>query len=99
MTYLDYYFRHCWIGGWRQIANTFRIWRDLMTSNYADYALLEEDNPYEECLGWFWASLGQDETLPKAFIEHLQQMVQDIHDGKVETYPIDEVIARVKEES
>ena len=98
MTYFDYYFRHCWIGGWRQIASTFRIWRDLMTGNYADYALLDEDDPYEECLSWFWGSLGEDETLPKAFIEHLEQMVQDIHDGKVKTYPIDEVIARVKEE-
>ena len=88
MTYFDYYFHHCWIGGWR----------DLMTGNYADYALLKEDNPYEECLGWFWGSLGEDETLPKAFIEHLEQMIQDINDGKVKTYPIDEVIARVKEE-
>tara|TARA_S200002703_G_C3680718_1_gene209025 strand:- start:309 stop:608 length:300 start_codon:yes stop_codon:yes gene_type:complete len=98
MTDFDYYFHHCWIGGWREIANTFRIWRDLMTGNYADYALLKEDNPYEECLGWFWGSLGEDETLPKAFIEHLEQMIQDINDGKVKTYPIDEVIARVKEE-
>jgi len=35
---------------------------------------------------------------PKEFLEYLMQMVEDIELGKVETYPIDEVMDRVKRE-
>jgi hypothetical protein len=73
------------------------MWRDLITSNYEDYALLEDDDPYEQCYEWFWCSVNLDETYPKEFLEHLQQMVDDIDSGKVKTYTLDEVMDRVKD--
>jgi len=77
-----------------------------MTGNYADYALMWYDDPYEECYEWFWSSLNIDDTLPKEFLEHLQQMVDDIDSGRVKTVPftremfdeIDELIGDVTEE-
>jgi len=75
----------------------FRNWADLMTSNYTNYALLKEDDPYTECREWFWQILGEDDVYPKAFLEHLMQMVDDIDSGKVKTYPIDEVFYKVKD--
>ena len=59
-----------------------------MTGNYSDYALMWYDDPYEECYEWFWSSLNIDDTYPKEFLEHLQQMVDDIESGKVKTYPV-----------
>ena len=75
----------------------FRNWADLMTSNYTNYALLKEDDPYTECREWFWQILGEDDVYPKAFLEHLMQMVDDIDSGKVKTYPADEVFNKVKD--
>ncbi len=46
------------------------------------------DDSYEECVDWFWQCLGDDDTLPKEFLENLQQMVDDIESGKVKTYPL-----------
>ena len=96
MNWFDYYIGHCWMTGWQSIRGTFRIWCDLMTGNYKDYALLWYDDPYEECVSWFWGSLGEDETYPKEFLEYLQQMVEDIDAGKVKTYPMDRVKDLVK---
>jgi len=87
MTWIDYYINHCWFSGWQNIRGSFRIWRDLMTGNYKDYALMWYDDPYEECLSWFWSQLGEDDTLPKEFLEHLQQMVDDIESRRVKTIP------------
>ena len=70
--------------------NNFKMWRDLISGNYENYALLEEDDPYEECYQWFWTSINLDETLPKEFLEHLQQMVEDIDAGRVKTYSMEE---------
>ena len=75
----------------------FRNWADLMTSNYTNYALLKEDDPYTECREWFWQTLGEDDVYPKVFLEHLMQMVDDIDSGKVKTYPADEVFNKVKD--
>ena len=66
------------------------MWRDLISGNYEGYALLEEDDPYEECYQWFWTSINLDETYPKEFLEYLQQLVDDIDTGKVKTYPMNE---------
>jgi hypothetical protein len=88
MTLIDYYINHCWFVGWQNIRGSFRIWCDLVTGNYKDYSLMWYDDPYEECLSWFWSQLGEDDTLPKHFLEHLQQMVDDIETGKVKTYPL-----------
>ena len=67
-----------------------------MTSDYDSYALLKEDDPETECIEWFWASLNEDDVYPKEFLEHLMQMVEDIELGEVETYSIDEVMDRLK---
>jgi hypothetical protein len=74
------------------------MWADLMGSNYDNYALLPEDDPYNECIEWFWACLNEDDVYPKEFLEYLMQMVEDVELGKVNTYPIDEVIDKVKSE-
>ena len=106
MTWVQYIFTHL-IPSWFQSFNgNFRIWRDLMTGNYKDYALMWYDDPYEECYEWFWSQLGEDDTLPKHFLEHLQQMVDDIDSGRVKTVPftkemfdeIDNLVGDVTEE-
>ena len=68
-----------------------------MTGNYQDYALMWYDNPYEECIDWFWQSLGEDDTLPKEFLEHLQQMADDVATGKVKTYPLEDVLKELEQ--
>lgn len=66
-----------------------------MTGNYEDYALMWYDDPYEECYEWFWTSINMDECLGKDFLEHLQQMVDDIDKGTVKTYSLDEVMGQL----
>jgi hypothetical protein len=90
LNWWEYWIGHCWMTGWQSIGIAFRIWADLMTSNYENYALLKDDDPEQECLEWFWVSLGEDETYPKEFLEHLLQMCDDIETGKEKVYPLDE---------
>ena len=52
------------------------------------------DDPYEECVDWFWQCLGDDDTYSKKFLEHLMQMCEDVELGKVETYSWEEVKER-----
>ena len=65
------------------------MWLDLLTGNYKDYALLPTDDPFKECYEWFWGSLGDDDTLPKQFIEELMQMMEDIESGKEKLIAVD----------
>lgn len=90
LNWWEYWIGHCWMTGWQSIAGAFRIWCDLMTDNYKDYALLHEDDDAEECREWFWVSLGEDNTYPKEFLEYLQQLVEDIESGKEKLIPLDE---------
>jgi len=90
MNWWEYWIGHCWMTGWQSIRGAFRIWADLMGSNYKDYALLKNDDPEQECLEWFWVSLGEDECYPKEFLEYLMQMVDDIETGKEKVYPLEE---------
>jgi hypothetical protein len=90
LNWFEYYFQHCLVTGWAEIGNNFRMWRDLITGNYENYALLEEDDPYEECYDWFWTSINLDETLPKEFLEYLFEMVEKIDTGETKLIPIDE---------
>jgi hypothetical protein len=90
MNWFEYWIGHCWMSGWQSIRGAYRIWSDLMRGNYKDYALLLSDDPYTECLEWFWVSLGEDNTYPREFLDYLQQMVEDIESGKVETIPFTE---------
>jgi len=96
MNWWEYWIGHCWMTGWQSIRMNFRMWANLITSDYDSYALLKEDDPETECIEWFWASLNEDDVYPKEFLEHLMQMVEDIELGKVETYSIDEVMDRLK---
>ena len=93
-TYITDHLLRAWVQSW---TYNFRIWADLMTNNYEGYALLEEDDPYQECYEWFWASINIDDTFPKEFLEHLQQMIDDIDTGKVKTYPAEDILKRMKE--
>ena len=90
LNWFEYYFGHCFQTGWREMWNNFKMWRDLISGNYADYALLKTDDPYQECYEWFWASINMDETYPKEFLEYLMQMVDDIETGKEKLIPLDE---------
>jgi hypothetical protein len=90
MNWWEYWIGHCWMSGWQSIRGAFRIWADLMSSNYKDYALLKNDDPEQECLEWFWGTLGEDECYPKEFLEYLMQMVDDIETGKEKVIPMDE---------
>ena len=96
MNWWEYWIGHCWMTGWQSIRMNFRMWANLITSDYDSYALLKEDDPETECIEWFWASLNEDDVYPKEFLEYLMQMVEDIELGKVETYSIDEVMDRLK---
>ena len=90
LNWWEYWIGHCWMTGWQSISMTFRIWADLMTSNYDGYALMKEDDPESECIEWFWASLNEDDVYPKEFLEYLMKMADDVETGKVETYPLTE---------
>jgi len=90
LNWWEYWIGHCWMTGWQTIRHNFRIWADLMRSNYDNYALLKEDDPETECLEWFWLGLNEDEVYPKEFLEYLQQMVNDIETGKEKLIPMDE---------
>ena len=96
MTWTQYIFQHLIPTGLRSFRDNFRMWRDLISSNYEGYALLEDDDPYQQCYEWFWTSINLDETYPKEFLEHLQQMVDDIDSGKVKTYTLDEVMEELR---
>lgn len=88
MNWFEYWIGHCWMTGWQSIRGAYKIWGDLLTGNYEGYALLKEDDPYTECYEWFWATLNEDETLPKEFLEYLMQLADDVETGKVKTYPM-----------
>jgi len=98
MNWFEYWIGHCWMTGWQSIRMNFRMWADLMGSNYAAYALPRTvEDPEEECKEWFWASLNEDDVYDKEFLEYLMQMVEDIELGKVETYSMDEVMDKLKD--
>ena len=94
LSWWDYWIGHCWMTGWQSIKYSFQNWADLMTGNWKDYALMFYDDPYEECNSCFWSYLGEDDTLPKEFLEHLQEMVDRIETGKEKVYPMDEDFMR-----
>ena len=97
MTHLEYIKQHLFPSWVQQWTCNFRIWADLMTNRYDCYALLEEDDPEQECYEWFWASINMDDTLPKEFLESLYQMMDDIDSGKVRTYPAENVLKRLED--
>jgi hypothetical protein len=90
LNWWEYWIGHCWMTGWQSIRGAFRIWADLMTDNFADYSLLQTDDPFTECYEWFWVSLGEDECYPKEFLEYLMEMVDRIDRGEEKLIPMDE---------
>jgi hypothetical protein len=87
MTQIDYIFGHLfptWLSTWRF---NFKVWADLMTSNYEVYACPWDENPEKECYEWFWASLNLDDTFSKEFLEGLQRTVDLIDEGKIKLIP------------
>jgi hypothetical protein len=91
LNWWEYWIGHCWMTGWQSIHGAFRIWSDLMTDNFDDYALPRfVEDPFEECRDWFWVSLGEDNTYPREFLEYLQKLVDDIETGKEKAIPMDE---------
>jgi len=76
--------------GWQSIRMNFRMWADLMGSNYENYALLKNDDPEQECLEWFWVALGEDDTYPKYFLEDLLEMMRRVDSGEEKLIPMDE---------
>ena len=96
MTWFEYITTHLIPTSFRSFNDNFRMWRDLITGNYENYGLLKDDDPYQECYEWFWASINLDETYPKEFLEYLQQMVDDIDTGKVKTYSFEEVMEELR---
>ena len=91
LNWWEYWIGHCWMTGWQSISGAFRIWADLMGSNYHNYALPRTaEDPEQECLEWFWVTLGEDDTYPREFLEYLLQMVDDIETGKEELIPMNE---------
>ena len=99
LNWWEYHIGHCWMTGWQSIRGAFRIWADLMGSNYKDYALPRTvEDPEEECIEWFWVTLGEDEVYPKEFLEYLMQMAEDVDTGKVETFPMEDVMKELKED-
>ena len=92
MTWTEYIFTHLIPTWFSSFNDNFRMWRDLMTGNYENYALLKDDDPFQECYEWFWTSINLDETYPKEFLEYLHQMIDDIDSGKVKTYPLEDVM-------
>ena len=77
--------------GWQSIVSAFRIWCDLMTDNYKDYALLPEDDDSEECREWFWVALGEDNVYSKEFLEYLQDLASQVDRGDVKTFSLEEI--------
>ena len=56
------------------------------------------DDPYDECVDWFWQCLGDDDTLPKEFLEGLLEMCDRIDRGEEKLIPMDEdFMNRLKE--
>jgi hypothetical protein len=91
MNWWDYWINHCWMTGWQSIRMNFRVWANLMGSNYEELSIMSSvDDPEAECIEWFWVGLNDDDVYPKEFLEYLMQMVDDIETGKVKTYPLDE---------
>ena len=97
MNWWQYWVGHCWMTGWQSIRSNFRMWSDLMGSNYESYALPRTvEDAEQECIEWFWASLVEDNVYPKDFLEYLMQMVDDIDTGKEKVYPMDDVMKNLK---
>lgn len=90
LTWIEYIWFSCILQGWYHFGCSFRNWADLMGNNYKGYGILPEDDDLEWCIDYFWGSL-EDEIYSKEFLESLLQMCDDVKNGRVETYSMNEV--------
>ena len=89
MSWIEYIFTHLIPTWFQTFNNNFVMWRDLITGDYKNYALLKDDDPFQECYEWFWSSINMDETYPKEFLEYLLQLADDVETGKEKLIPFD----------
>lgn len=89
MNLFKYYTEHVIPVGFGTIWSAFRIWKDLMMSNYSSYVLLKNDDPFEECRSWFWCTLGEDEILSKDFYEYFCEIMRKVESGEERLEPFD----------
>ena len=99
LNWWEYWIGHCYLTGFQSIRNNFITWMDLVwfEENQKHYTLLKDDIPFEQCYTEFWFGLNDDDVYPKEFLESLMQMADDVATGKVKTYPMDEVMDRMKD--
>jgi len=85
MSWFEYVFGYCIPTGFQNIRYSFINWMDLVwfEDNQKHYALLPNDDPFEECRLYFWYDLNE-EPHPKEFIEELYRMSDEIDGGEVE---------------
>lgn len=91
MSWFEYIFAYCIPTGFQSMHHAFKTWMDLVwfKDNQKYYALLPNDDPFEQCRLCFWDDLEED-VYPKEFIEHLYEMVDEIDRGEVELIPFDQ---------
>ena len=91
MSQWEYIFGYCIPTGFQTMRHAFINWMDLVwfVDNQKDYALLRDDDPFEQCRLYFWDEL-QEEVYPKEFIEHLYELSDQVHRGEVELIPFDQ---------
>lgn len=70
--------------------NNFRTWMDLVwfEDNQIDYALLKDDDPFEQCYLCFWYDLNDDDTYSKEFLEHLMELAEDAMENSDKLIPL-----------
>lgn len=91
MSQFEYWFRYCIPSGFQSMRYAFLNWMDLVwfSDNQKDYALLKDDDPFEQCRLYFWDEL-QEEVYPKEFIEEIYELSEQVDRGEVELIPFDE---------
>jgi hypothetical protein len=94
LNWFEYILFSCIQQGWMNCWYSFQNWADLMGNNYAEYALLKDDDPLDLCILYFWDSLEED-IYPKDFLEYLMQMVDDVETGKIRTYSMEDVMVEL----
>jgi len=92
MNWWDYWVGHCWMTGWTSMYYNFHTWMDLVwfEDNQKHYAILKDDDPFEQCYLTFWYDLGADDIYPKDFLEYIMKMAEEAKNGEVELIPLPE---------
>lgn len=88
MTQWEYIFGYSIPTGFQTMRHAFLNWMDLVwfEDNQKDYALLSDDDPFEQCRLYFWDEL-EEEVYPKEFIENLYELSDQVDRGEVELVP------------